>query len=74
VALFIVLLVFSIAAAAMFVLGDYGIGTKATVTILVASSACLQFVPQLQQSVPFAVPMLMQLIVCGWWYIASRLE
>ncbi len=72
--LLIVLLVMSFAAAAMFVLGDYGIVTKVIVCLMAIAAVCLRFVPVLSDSVHFLVPLFMQLILCGWWYIASQLE
>jgi hypothetical protein len=33
----------------------------------------MQFVPELRESVHFLVPMFMQIILCMWWYFASRM-
>ena len=72
--IFIVPLALSLGAALMFVLGDYGLFTKAFVVVLVAAAASMQFVPALAETVHFLIPLFIQLIVCGWWLVASRLE
>ena len=66
--------VMSIAGAAMFVIGDYGVATKMIVCLLAVTAVCLQFVPVLSDSVHFLVPLFMQLTVCGWWYVASQFD
>jgi hypothetical protein len=72
--IFIVPLALSLGAAFMFVLGDYGLFTKAFVVMLVVAAASMQFLPALADTVHFLIPLFIQLIVCGWWYIASQLE
>ena len=72
--IFLFPLIFSIVAAAMAVIGEYGNVTKIVVSLIVIAAACLQFVPALQASVHFLVRLFMQLIICGWWYFASQFE
>ena len=72
--IFILPLAMSLVAAVMFALGDYSLATKVVVVALVGIAASLQFVPVLAETVHFIVPLLIQLIVCGWWYVAWQLE
>jgi len=67
-------LAFSLFAAVMFVIGDHGTFTKAFFSLLTISAIAMQFVPFLQERVHFLVPLAIQLVVCGSWYIASHLE
>ena len=68
------ILVFSVAAAAMFAVGDYSVPVKALYVGLAAGAAALQFVPALREQVHFLVPLFMQLFVCGSWAVANQME
>jgi hypothetical protein len=72
--IFIFPLVLSFGAALMFVLGDYSLFTKAFIVVLVVAAASMQFVQALAEAVHFLIPLFIQLIVCGWWYVANKLE
>lgn len=71
---FLLPLVLSFLALAYFISSDSGPVTKGVVGVLVVAAACLQFIPTLQESVHFLVPLFMQLIVGGWYYFAMHLD
>lgn len=72
--IFTVPMALSLVAAAMFLFGEHGLLTKIIVVLLTVTALALQFVPALSESVHFMVPLFMQLVVCGWWYIAEFVE
>lgn len=53
---------------------DFDVIAKCIVFVVAALAVCFQFVPMLQASVHFAVPVFMQLILGGWWYFATQFE
>ena len=72
--IFLLPLVLSFIALFFFLSGEYGPVVKGIVAVMVLSAASLQFIPTFQQSVHFLVPLFVQLIVCGWYYIASQFD
>jgi hypothetical protein len=72
--IFTVPLALSLVAAAMILFGEHGFLTKIIVVLLAGAALALQFVPALSESVHFMVPLFLQLVVCGWWYIAEFVE
>lgn len=71
--IFIGLAVASVAAAAMFVLGDYGLVTKGFFVAATVAALVLQFTP-LGTNVHFLVPMLLHILVVGSFAFASQFE
>lgn len=67
-------LVLSFVALAYFISSDSGSIVKGVIGVLVVTAACLQFIPSLQESVHFLVPLFIQLIVSGWYYIAMQFD
>ncbi len=67
-------LVLSFVALAYFISSDSGPVVKGVIGVLVVGAACLQFIPSFQASVHFLVPLFMQLIVGGWYYIAMQFD
>ena len=74
VVIFLFPLVLSFVALFFFLSGESGPVVKGVIAVLVLTAASLQFVPSFQQSVHFLVPLFMQLIVCGWYYVASQFD
>jgi hypothetical protein len=72
--IFLLPLVLSFVAAVWFATDDFSLVTKGIVVLFVTAAAALQFVPVFQESVHFLVPLLLQLLVCGWWYFANQLQ
>ena len=72
--IFIGLAVASVAAALMFVLGDYGFGTKCFFVLATVAALIMQFVPPVSANVHFLVPMGLQILVVGSFAIASQFE
>ncbi|MGD9853705.1 MAG: hypothetical protein AB7U20_02020 [Planctomycetaceae bacterium] len=72
--IFLFPLVFSLFAALLFVVGDYGMFTKLFFTALVIATVVMQFTPLLRESVHFLVPLGLQLFVGVSWYFASQFE
>lgn len=70
--IFLGLLVASIAVAAMVVLGEYSLPTKAIIVGMVGTAAYLQLDPSVE--VHFLVPFGLQFAVCIWYYFASQFE
>jgi hypothetical protein len=66
-------LIMSLVATFWVVTEDNGLITKAIFLVVAGTAAAMQFVPELRESVHFLVPMFMQIILCMWWYFASRM-
>ena len=54
--------------------GDHERWTQVIVPVLVLISVCLQFVPYLNENVHFLVPLFMQLILSGWYYLSMQMR
>ena len=72
--IFLLPLTLSIVAALMIGVGDFGLGTKGIVILAVIAAAVMQFVPVLVVNVHFLVPLFIQLLICGVWYVMSQFE
>jgi hypothetical protein len=64
----------ALAAAAMIVLGEYSPTTKGLALGLAVGSLAMQYVPSIQEEIHYLVPLFMQLVLVGWWWLATRLE
>jgi hypothetical protein len=67
-------LVLSVVALAYFISSESGPIVKGVIGVLVIAAACLQFVPSLRETVHFLIPLFMQLIVCGWYYLEMQFD
>ena len=72
--IFLFPLALSLAAALMFLIGDFALPTKGFYVGLTALAAALQFVPALRAEVHFLVPLGLQLFVCGAWYFCNAMD
>ena len=72
--IFLFPLLFSIYAAFGVLWGDHERWTQVIVPVLVLISVCLQFVPYLAENVHFLVPLFIQLIISGWFYLSMQLR
>jgi hypothetical protein len=72
--IFLLPLALSIVASLMIAIGDYGLGTKATVIVLTVAAAAMQFAPAIAARVHFLIPLFIQLLICGCWYVMSQFE
>jgi hypothetical protein len=70
--IFLLPLVMSLCAAVFALVWDFSRPTKCGIVALVAFAAALQFVPALQQSIHFLVPLFLQMLACGWCFYAAR--
>ena len=62
----------SLIAGAMVVLGQYHWLAKTIVAVLVGASVLLQFVPVLREHVHFLVPLFIQILVGGGYFLCLR--
>ena len=72
--IFIFPMALSLVAAGMILFGDYVPITKIIVVTVAGAAMAMQFIRPLAESIHFLVPLFLQLIVCGWWYFASKFE
>ena len=70
--LFLFPLVLSVFAALMIAVGDYPLWAKAVALLMTLAAAAMQFVAELRA--PFLIPLFLQLIVCGWWYVGEQMD